>query len=275
AARSLSPDLARTYAEAVAAQHPDADAEDEALMAAHVDIAALGLVPEVKSYLDGEAEKLANAWLTQHRVVIKALSDERQEVYRLIKGMSADPTDIDLTRPKSTMEATSLREADGAETPLPTYPHHLLCDENGTFPVVLNDWEREVLQAEMQRAGFVAWYRNPARATQDSLGIAYADNGQIKMVRPDFLFFARQADGRVVADLVDPHGTQFSDALPKLRGLAEYAAAHPHAFRRIETVARDGNKLRMLDLTDAAVRQAVAEGEEAASLYAGAFASDY
>ncbi len=51
-----------------------------------------------------------------------------------------------------------------------------------------NDWEREVLQAEMQRAGFVAWYRNPARATQDSLGIAYADNGPIKMVRPDFLW---------------------------------------------------------------------------------------
>ncbi len=163
--------------------------------------------------------------------------------YRLIKGMSADPTDIDLTRPKSSMEATSLREADGAETPLPTYPHHLLCDENGTFPVVLNDWEREVLQAEMQRASFVAWYRNPARATQDSLGIAYTDNGQIKMVRPDFLFFARQADGRVADNLVDPHGTQFSDALPKLRGLAEYASTHPHAFRRIETVARVGNKL--------------------------------
>lgn len=275
AARSLSPDLARTYAEAVAVHYADADAEDEALMAAHVDIAALGLVPEVKSYLDGEADKLAHAWLTAHRVAIKALSDERQEVYRLIKGMSADPTDIDLTRPKSSMEATSLREADGSETLLPTYSHHLLCDENGTFPVVLNDWEREVLQAEMQRAGFVAWYRNPARATQDSLGIAYTDNGQIKMVRPDFLFFARQGDGRVVADLVDPHGTQFSDALPKLRGLAEYAAAHPHAFRRIETVARVGDKLRMLDLTDAAVRQAVAKGEEAATLYAGAFASDY
>ncbi len=95
------------------------------------------------------------------------------------------------------------------------------------------------------------------------------------MVRPDFLFFARQADGTLVAALVDPHGTQFSDALPKLRGLAEYAATHPHAFRRIEAVARVGDVLRVLDLTDAAVRQAVAEGTEAAGLYAGAYASDY
>lgn len=163
----------------------------------------------------------------------------------------------------------------GSESILPAYPSHLLCDENGVFPVVLNDWEREVLQAEMQRAGFVAWYRNPARATQDSLGIAYADNGQIKMVRPDFLFFARQADGTLVADLVDPHGTQFSDALPKLRGLAQYAATHSEAFRRIEAVARVEDKLRVLDLTDATVRQAVAEGQDAASLYAGPHASDY
>ena len=74
---------------------------------------------------------------------------------------------------------------------------------------------------------------------------------------------------------MDPHGTQFSDAMPKLSGLAEYASTHPHAFRRIETVARVGNKLRMLDLTDAEVRQAVAEETEAAGLYAGAFASDY
>jgi hypothetical protein len=275
ASRVLSPDLARTYAEALADRNSDADSEDEALMDAHADIAALGLIPEVKTYLDAEADKLATTWLTTHRVAIKALSDERQEVYRLIKGMSTDPTDIDLSRPRSSMEATTVREADGSETPLPTYPRHLLCDEKGDFPAELNDWERDVLQAEMQRPGFLAWYRNPSRATQDSLGIAYADNGQTKIMRPDFLFFAQQADGTVVADLVDPHGTQFSDALPKLRGLAHYAETHPEAFRRIEAVAKVGGALRVLDLTDAVVRQAVDEAADAVNLYTGAFASDY
>jgi type III restriction enzyme len=276
AARILSPDLARTYAELVAKRSSaDADSVDEALVAAHADIAALGLVPEVKPYLDAEADKLAKAWLTAHRVAIKALSDGRQEVYRLIRGMSTDPTDIDLARPMSSMEATSVREADGREAPLPVYAQHLLCDETGQFPVELNDWERDVLEAEMQRVGFLAWYRNPSRATQDSLGIAYSNEGQTKIIRPDFLFFAKQADGTVVADLVDPHGPQFSDALPKLRGLAQYAEIHRDAYRRIEAVAKVGDLLRVLDLTDAGVRQAVVEGKDAASLYAGALASDY
>ena len=73
-----------------------------------------------------------------------------------------------------------------------------------------------------------------------------------------------------MADLVDPHGTHFSDALPKLQGLAKYAGAHPDVYRRIETVAGVGDRLRVLDLTGAAVRQAIAEGTVWLSLYAGA-----
>jgi hypothetical protein len=46
--------------------------------------------------------------------------------------------DIDLAKPKSWMEATTARESDGSETPLPTYEHHMLCDENGFFPVEMN-----------------------------------------------------------------------------------------------------------------------------------------
>ena len=73
AARILSPDLSRTYAEYLAAKKTDADSIDEALMEAHADIAALGLVPEVKPYLDAEADKLAKTWLNQYRVSIKEL----------------------------------------------------------------------------------------------------------------------------------------------------------------------------------------------------------
>lgn len=36
----------------------------------------------------------------------------------------------------------------------------------------------------------------------------YGDGAGAKVLRPDFLFFARQADGSIVADIVDPHGTQ-------------------------------------------------------------------
>lgn len=275
ASRILSPDLSRTYAEYLAAKKTSADSREDALMEAHADIAALGLVPDVKSYLDAEADKVSKAWLDEYRVPIKGLSDARQDAYRQIKGWSTDPEDIDLAKPTSWMEATSAREADGSETPLPTYEHHLLCDEDGLFPAEMNEWEREVLTTEMQRRGFLAWYRNPSRSSQDSLGVAYTDNNRVKIVRPDFIFFAMQSDGAIAADIVDPHGTQFSDALPKLQGLARYTETHPTIYRRIESVAKVGDKLRVLDLTDPTVRQTVADATDAKILYEGTFAIDF
>ena len=107
ASRSLSADVCRTYAEYLAAKKSDADSPEDALMEAHADIAALGLVPNVKTYLDAEADKLAKVWLERYRVEIKGLSDERQETYRQIKAMSNEPEDIDLAKPTHWMEATT------------------------------------------------------------------------------------------------------------------------------------------------------------------------
>jgi hypothetical protein len=76
-------------------------------------------------------------------------------------------------------------------------------------------------------------------------------------------------------DIVDPHGIQFADAIPKLQGLARYAEAHPRVYRRIESVAESGGRLRVLDLTRAEVRKSVAEARDAKNLYESAVASDY
>jgi type III restriction enzyme len=275
ASRALSADICRTYAEYLASKKTDADSAEDALLEAHADIAALGLVPDVKTYLDAEADKLAKAWLDSYRIEIKGLSDERQESYRQIKAMSAEPEDIDLAKPTHWMEATTAREADGKDTALPTYKRHLLCDENGEFPAEMNAWETLVLNAEMQRQGFQAWYRNPSRSSQDSLGVAYTEDTQVKIVRPDFIFFSKLPGGSIAADIVDPHGTQFSDALPKLRGLARYAQTHPKVYRRVESVAKVGDTLRVLDLTNAEVRRAVTDAKDAKSIYESDFASDY
>ena len=83
----------------------------------------------------------------------------------------------------------------------------MLCNKDALFPAELNDRGIEVLSAETQREGFQAWYRNPSRSSQDSLGVVYIVDAQFKIVRPDFLFFSTQLDGTVVADIVDPHGT--------------------------------------------------------------------
>lgn len=275
AGRAVSPDLATTYSDYIAKLEGDPDDLEGALIEAHVTVAALGLVPQVKETLDAEAEKLATQWLTKYRVEIKSLSDERQDVYRQIREMSANPMDVDLARPSSWMQPTSIREANGTETPLPRFERHLLCGEDGLFPEDFNTWEGEVVKAELARAGAVGWYRNPSRASQDSLGVIYADGDEAKIVRPDFVFFGQLPDGSVVTDIVDPHGIQFGDAIPKLKGLARYAEACGGQYRRIEAVAKIGDKFRVLDLMEQSTRAAVAAATSIKALYESDAAADY
>ncbi|MBU2955829.1 DEAD/DEAH box helicase family protein [Marinobacter sp. F3R08] len=275
ASRAISPDLATTYSEFLANSEGELEDYEEALLDAHATVAALGLVPEIKEYLEAEADKLAKQWLTQHRVDIKALSDERQDVYREIREMSTEPMDVDLANPTSWMQPTTIREADGTETALPKYEKHMLSDADGLFPEDFNSWEIDVLNAELNRNDSVAWYRNPARASQDSLGVTYEDAGVIKMMRPDFIFFAQLADGTTAADIVDPHGTQFSDSIPKLRGLARYAETSGEHYRRVEAVAKVGDVYRVLDLKETKVRQAVDSATSINELYSSDIASNY
>lgn len=275
AARVISPDLATTYSEHLASKAGEHDDPEEALIEAHTVIAALGLVPDLKDDLEAAAEKLSNQWLTNYRVPVKSLSDERQEVYRQIREMSADPLDVDLARPNTWLQMTTARKADGTEEPLPRFEKHMLCDDDGLFPGDFNSWEGKVVEAELARAGTVAWYRNPARASQDSLGVTYEEGGDTKIVRPDFIFFAELDDGTVVADIVDPHGIQFGDALPKLKGLAEYAEANAGIYRRIEVVAEVGGTFRTIDLTEASARAAVKSAATVKEVYDSEVAHDY
>jgi type III restriction enzyme len=139
----------------------------------------------------------------------------------------------------------------------------------------MNAWEVKVIETEMKRDGFGFWYRNPQQPGQSSLGIAYLSGEQYNLVRPDFIFFALQTDGTIVADIVDPHSLHLADALSKLKGLALYAEKHDKVYRRFESVAEAMGKLRVLDLTDEAVRKGIADANDAASLFAGGLARDY
>lgn len=131
-----------------------------------------------------------------------------------------------------------------------------------------------MVERETKRSGFRFWYRNPQQPGQSSLGIAYVEDEQFKIVRPDFIFFA-EYDGKIVADLVDPHGLHLADALPKLKGLASYANLHSNVYRRVEAVAEASGKLRVLDLTRSDVRQVVLDSSSARTLFDSSLASDY
>jgi hypothetical protein len=274
-ARVVSPDIARTYTLERAKLKPEAkDDLDDALIEAREDVAALHLMENLQVLFDAEAKKMSDGWFAKYRDGIKGLPHDRQDAYRQIVALSTEPQDIDLAQPVSRFEPTKSRENGGVETDIPTYKQHLLCDEQGLYPAQLNDWERKVVTAESKRPGFKFWYRNPNRPSQDSLGIAYTEADTTKIVRPDFIFFVEE-DGKVVADIVDPHSIHLADAVPKLQGLARYAETHPGVFGRVEAIAEVGGKLRVLDLTSSDVRQAVADATSADTLYKSSVAGDY
>lgn len=272
-ARILSPALCSTYVDHLVGE----DGDEDDLLEAHIAVAALGRVPEIAQAVEDEADALAKTWLTQTRVSRKNLSDERQAEYDVLEAMSTTPDPIALTVPTIGQTDTKIRNADGSEEDLPLYDMHLMSDEDGTIPMhFTSSWEPKVLEAESAHPGFRGWYRNPDRATKDSLAIAYKDElGDWRALRPDFVFFGTTHDGRVVADLVDPHGHHMSDALPKLRGLADFAERFDGDFRRIESVAETGGNLRVLDITKASVRDAIRETQSARALYESDLASDY
>ena len=275
AARVVTPDLSKTYSEHLASNASEDEDPEDALIEAHTDVAAIGLVPAVKEYLEAESETLSNSWLTKYRVAIRGLNDERQEVYRQVREMSADPLDVDLAQPKAWLQPTTARDPNGTEFDLPRFEKHLLCDDEGLFPELFNEWEDKVLLAELQRPETVAWYRNPGRASQDSLGITYDDGCEIRIVRPDFIFFSSAGDGTFVADIVDPHGDYLADALPKLKGLAKYAEENGGNYRRIDAVSKLDDGYRVLDLKEQHVREAIEIATSAKALYESVVADDY
>lgn len=274
-ARIISPDIARTYTIERAKRNPDAEDDlDEALIESREEVAALHLMENLQVLFDEKASSLADKWFSEYGAHIKELPHDRQDVYRQIVALSSDPQNVDLAKPLTRYEATIVREPNGVEEAIPVYSHHLLCDENGDYPSELGTWETAVLRKEQGRDSFKFWYRNPDRPSQDSLGIAYLGDDVTKIVRPDFIFLAEE-EGKLFVDIVDPHGFHLADALPKLQGLARYAEMHSEIYRRVEAIAEVGGKLRVLDLTNADVRNAVAEAKGAESLYKSILASDY
>lgn len=275
AARMISPDVAKTYSEYLADKNSDYEDDEEALIEAHTDVAAMGLVPAIKDDVEKAAEALANEWLTTHDAAIKALSDERQDVYRELRELSANPLDVSLAMPRNSLQPTVERKENGTEEALPLYDMHMLCDENGKFPALFNSWELEVLTREMQRDNFLAWYRNPSSSSPESLGITYPEDQQKSIMRPDFIFFTKGKAGAVKANIVDPHGQYLADSLSKLVGLADYAEEYGEHFESIEAIAKVGESFKLLDLQNASVRDAIKAGPSAKSLFEGPSAMPY
>lgn len=271
AQRAFTPDVAAGYADYIAV----ADDDDDGLFDAQLTVAALATIPTVADELNRAAGELADGWYTEHRAAIRHLSDERQGVYATIRAMSTDPTPTDVRKPKNRVEGTK----DAAGTALRTRPKHLLADSDGNFPVGdLSPAELKVVDTELGRenVNVVGWYRNAERGGTDSLAVPYKDGtGTWRRMFPDFIFFTG-SETDIQVSIVDPHGFQLGDALPKLRGMCDFVEEFGDTFVRVDALSpmRD-NSIRVLDLRDSKVRDAVRIAEDAEALYKSPVATDY
>ena len=78
---------------------------------------------------------------------------------------------------------------------------------------------------------------------------------------PDFLIVRSDHNVDYVVDILEPHGDQYKDNLPKAKALAEYAKREDR-IGRIQLLhkrhdAAGQSKFKRLDLTDIAVRDKV------------------
>ena len=277
AKKAFGADIAQSYVNHLAGPD-DEDSDDDGLREAYIRAAALATVKEVRNKVDLDALEVTDRLFAQHRVAIKQLPDVRQQVYEDIRAMTTDPQKGVLRPPRTRIEGFSLVEEDGQITAAPLAPLHLMSDDGGQFPLTsLNNWEREVVLAELARPNVRGWYRNPSRAAVDSLGIAYRDDdtGNWRSMHPDFVFF-HEVGGKIVASIVDPHGHHLDDALMKLKALARFAGTYGEAFHRIEALAEVDGRMKVIDMKIDAVREAVLVGKHSAvDLYRSSIAVDY
>ncbi|MFN6121888.1 MAG: DEAD/DEAH box helicase [Actinomycetes bacterium] len=248
---------------------PDIDPIDVA-----IDVAALFMVPGVIAEVEREATNWVQQRLADFAVDIKNTTGAMRDAFRRVQEQTAQPEVVTVDLRQNLTAATRKSGGDA----LPTFAGHLFTDASGQFAVDFNTWEREVLETESARQSFVAWYRNPSRPTPASLRIAYKnDTDTWASLQVDFLVVSRRSDGTLGVSIIDPHGGYLADTRAKLRALAEYAESFGEQFVRIESIVKVGEKLRVLDLHDAAVRAAVLsfDGAQVSALYEGKLARDY
>ena len=141
------------------------------------------------------------------------------------------------------------------------YENHLLASETtGIARSKLNGWEADLVEEESRRSDFVCWLRNPARASW-ALCLPYEIGGEKKSFYPDFLIVRSDNELDYVVDVLEPHGNQYNDNLPKAKALAEYAKKEDR-IGRIQLIHKSSDAggvshFRRLDLTNLTVRDKV------------------
>ena len=142
----------------------------------------------------------------------------------------------------------------------PKFKKHVIHSKDGyAYLNITGEMEMNVLNKEIADAYNIAWYRNEARNLNSSLCIPYMRTQDgYENFYPDFIFFEKTNDGKINRNIIDPHGIQYDDYLPRLKGYIEYLKDHGDDFSKVLAIANlSSTEYRSLDLKDAAVVKAI------------------
>jgi type III restriction enzyme len=209
--------------------------------------------PETISKLERACKKALDDLFERRRISIEKLPSSKQEEYRRIyyrmqKQPIAEPLVPSMDYP-GRKTGTRLEK-------------HLYADDTGSFFENFDNtsWEPDILGEELPKLEVVGWLRNLPRKDW-SLCIPYIEGDVVKPLYPDFIIF-RKVKGKVIADILDPHSSSYSDAIPKAKGLAAFAEKHGSEFGRIELIHKVNGRLKRLDLKDETARSKLMKAAE-------------
>ena len=232
-------------------------------------IAAVGYCMEIIHAMEIWAEKKTDELLSIYGPQRYAVSEENKMKWDRIEGNTKPYIERNLN-----VQASITRQNKEYDA----YPKHIISDDTGWAYLKLNDMEKDVVRTELARSLNVAWYRNQSRNLNASLAIAYMLNDEWSNMYPDFIFFQRLSDGRIIRSIVDPHGDWLSDCVAKLKGYVMYIKDHPDMFGSVIVIAdQKGGEYRYLDLMMVEVQDAIEtfNGSSAKELFTGPLSRVY
>jgi type III restriction enzyme len=211
--------------------HMDYWRAHEKRAAAEVKVEAVVLTQDHDSMqrLESFAENEFYSLYENNKRNIAALKEEkRRKYYERLRLASAEPQNIPWALPDS---------VDFNRSPdAPQYKKHLYLEQDGKFRADLGNWEKGVLEIELQDENVIGWLRNLDRKSW-SLEIPYRDAGEIKSMFPDMVIVRRDEQG-FQFDILEPHDSSRSDNHAKAVGLAEFAEKHWDLFGRIQLIRK-------------------------------------
>jgi type III restriction enzyme len=197
--------------------------------------------PETLLVMERLSKQLFDAMWNKHKAAIQQMSASTRKRFQSLIQAAGEAALQDWELPTQIVEK---KEGD-------VWEKHLYCTTSGGFSAKLDGWEKEFLELEMKKEGFVGWLRNLPRR-EWALCIPYELAGK-RPFYPDFIIVRKYGKGLVV-DVVEPHDDSRTDTWAKAKGLAEFADKHGMDFGQLVIARRKDKTWHMADVNEMRTR---------------------